>query len=236
MSSGFRPLLDTMVAVFLIATLGAVSWLDRIAPKVMTNKGKEFPPTKPEVVTKPPLMRLAVIRGTFDDMGRLHETLGPGDRFEEVTEEALRDPSVSTRFDAIFLTCDDHSKAPQGPPLGPALREFVTRGGTLYASDLRFDDLKAAFPEFIDAKSVTQGVKKESLRASVSDPGLRDVLGPELPLHFDLDGWRPAAFGGRGGDRLPRRFGAHHSRRNNQRSPDGEIQLWQRVGIIHLVS
>ena len=197
MSNGPRVLLDTLVAAFLVAALGAVSWLDRIAPKAVIQ-ALEVSKAETEQVTRPPLVRLAVIRGTFDDMGRLLETLGPGYRFEEVAEETLRQASFSTRFDAVFLTCDDHSKAPAGPPLGPALREFVTRGGTLYASDLRFDDLKAAFPEFIDANSVTQGIKQESLKAAVSDPGLRDVLGPELPLHFDLDGWRPAAFGGPG--------------------------------------
>ena len=197
MSRGPRLLLDTLVAAFLIGALGAVSLFDRIAPKVPLNN-TDATTVSPGDVSRRPLVRLAVIRGTFDDMGRLLETLGPGYRFEEVAEETLRDPSISTRFDAVFLTCDDHSKAPVGAPLGPSLREFVTRGGTLYASDLRFDDLKAAFPEFVDANSVTQGVKQDSLKAAVTDPGLRDVLGAELPLHFDLDGWRPAAFGGPG--------------------------------------
>ena len=196
MSSGPRVLLDTLAAVFLVVALGVVSVFDRIGPGTSPNPHPG--PIPGGEVVRPPLVRMAVIKGSFDDMGKLLETLGPGYRFEEVAEKTLLDPAISTRFDAVFLTCDDHSKAPPDLPLGPAIREFVTKGGTLYASDLRFDDLKVAFPEFIDANSVTQGVKQESLKAAVSDLGLRDVLGADLPLHFDLDGWRPAAFGGPG--------------------------------------
>ncbi len=81
------------------------------------------------------------------------------------------------------------------PGLAAALRAFVTNGGTLYASDLRFDTLAAAFPEAVDAVAVAQGLK-QNLRAAVVSPELRDLIGDEMPLHFDLDGWRPAAFRG----------------------------------------
>jgi hypothetical protein len=197
MSSAGRVTLDVSVAALLAAALGSVSWFDRAAPTIV-KQNPDVTRTRPEEITRPPIVRLAVIRGTFDDMGDLLKTLGPGYRFEEIAESALRDPSVTTRFDAIFLTCDDRTHPPSGPPLGSALRGYVTNGGILYASDLRFEDLKDAFPEFIDANCVTQGKKQAGLEATVTDSGLRDVLGSVLPLHFDLDGWRPAAFGGRG--------------------------------------
>jgi len=47
----------------------------------------------------------------------------------------------------------------------------------------------------VDAEAVSQGVQ-QNLRAQVVFPEMRDVLGSEMPLHFDLDGWRPAAFRG----------------------------------------
>ena len=79
--------------------------------------------------------------------------------------------------------------------LPDTLRKFVEQGGALYASDLRFDTLAAAFPEYVDEMAVAQGIKQD-FDARVLDADLRAILGDKMPLHFDLEGWRPAAFGG----------------------------------------
>ena len=71
----------------------------------------------------------------------------------------------------------------------------LSGGGTLYASDLRYDALASAFPEFVDPASVAQGIPQD-LRGEVTSPELRDLLGPAIMLHFKSDRWRPAAFRG----------------------------------------
>jgi hypothetical protein len=73
------------------------------------------------------------------------------------------------------------------------LRDFVSEGGTLYASDLHFDVLVIAFPEFIDDHAVGRGAV-QAVKARVVDEGLRRQLGNEISLRFDMPEWRPAAF------------------------------------------
>src|SRR5206468_1367774 len=121
---------------------------------------------------------------------KLLQTLGEGYQYKTVDEATLNDPAECKKYNAIFLTCaqadggEGAAGRPAAPPgLAASLKEFVTQGGTLYASDLRYDILKAAFPEFVDHKAVVQG-EQQSIVASVVAPDLREVLGNEMPLHF----------------------------------------------------
>ncbi len=158
--------------------------------------------TKKEVVAKPieskekiGKKKLAVTSDKFDAVGGMLDGLGAGYEYEVIEEAALRDPAALAEFQAVFLTCAEGDEAPDDPALSKSLRDFVAAGGTLYASDLRFDLVAAAFPEFVDRPSVAQGLRQE-LRASVVAPELKQVIGDEVKLHFWLDGWRPAAFKG----------------------------------------
>ena len=112
-----------------------------------------------------------------------------------IDNETLTEPTALARFEAVFLTCAaiDAAEAPRNLP--KAIHEYVSRGGTLYASDLRFDTVAEAFPEFVDRAAIAQGISQD-LRAEVTSPELRDLLGPEIVLHFGEKGWRPAAFRG----------------------------------------
>src|SRR5207245_2294225 len=82
------------------------------------------------------------------------------------------------------------------PELNASIRLFVQNGGTLYASDLRFDVLRGAFPELIDNTAARAGREKQKILAKIHDPGLQDALGKkqEVELEFESPGWRPAAF------------------------------------------
>lgn len=142
-----------------------------------------------EVVSEPP--RIAVTTPRFDDMGKLLESLGNGYRFETVSLTELVHPDRLAEFDVVFLTCTEPNAVP--PTLSHKLRDFVASGGTLYASDLLFDVVGQAFPEFVDETSIAQGTA-QAVVAEVVDAGLQNSVGAEMELHFDLDGWRPAAF------------------------------------------
>lgn len=140
-------------------------------------------------------LRLGVSPRRFDDMGKLLTELGKGFEFTEVTEADLRRPEELKKFDVLFLTCAPTPDA-SDIPRNQALRQFVERGGTLYASDLRFDALRGpgAFPEYIDQAAIKPGRAGQTVSAQITEPGLKEVMGSEVKLTFDKPGWRPAAF------------------------------------------
>ena len=174
MVSSMRICVDAAFAVLLAAVLLGVYMADRRSASTgPVDPGAGGDPTAE--VPAPVPIKLAVTPAGFDDMGKLLGTLGDGYRFEVVEEKTLVDPAACARFDAIFLTCAEAGGtggAAGSPRLAPAIREFVNNGGTLYASDLRFDTLAAAFPELVDAEAVAQGLKQD-LRAEVVAPELR---------------------------------------------------------------
>jgi hypothetical protein len=192
-----RRLIDAGVLGGLVLAVLIVIALDRLlptqaAPVVVAQ------PTPSKAPSQARALRLAVTpsrvdeNGTWDDMAKLLTTLGKGYQFTTVTEAQLLDPKRFESFDVLFLTC-----APGGtePALVSNLSTFVSKGGTLYASDWRYDCIAATFPSFVAERLRHEGTA-QSVQARVVDPGLRDLLGPTVPLRFDLDRWKPAAFGG----------------------------------------
>jgi hypothetical protein len=141
---------------------------------------------------RPKHLRLAVTPKHCDDMGSLLDTLGDGFRYTNIDKKALKSLEKLRQFDVVFLTCSyDES---WGSETSDVLREYVTGGGTLYASDLRYSLVIAAFPEFASNDRVVPGVQQR-LDATVTDPELKRHLGHGiLPLRFDMDAWQPAYF------------------------------------------
>ncbi|MCI0681481.1 MAG: hypothetical protein L0Y71_05205 [Gemmataceae bacterium] len=162
-----------------------------------------------KVATRP--LRLAVTDSQkdkdgriWDDMGKLLSSLGEGYQFTQFHARQLLDGKKMADFDVLFLTCAPGGADPifDGTPLRvePAfaenLRNFVAQGGTLYASDWRYDALEAAFPDVASLRLKDDG-RAQSVTADVVDPGLRDMLQLDtVPLNFDLDKWKTAAFAG----------------------------------------
>lgn len=128
----------------------------------------------------------------WDDMGRLLDEMGEGYQHDVITTQTiLQNPALLEQYDVLFLTC-----APRGgAELKDALFGYVSRGGTLYASDWRFDAVAAAFPEYVDRRALGQGTEQH-VQAEVVDPSLRELVGPDISLRFDLPSWKTAAFAG----------------------------------------
>ncbi|MFO0901513.1 MAG: hypothetical protein U0939_00855 [Pirellulales bacterium] len=175
---------------------------------------KQVEQTKEEETTTPvKRLRLAVTPAHFDDMGRLLRELGEGYAYDEIPLDALLDLEQLQPYDVVFLTCGGSPehwlgeavgvgnrnsrvytiKPDVGERLRKTLRAYVENGGTLYASDWRFQELLIAFPDLVDRSSVVVG-GEQRLDAEVVDEGLRDLLGSTVPLNFDQPGWYPAAF------------------------------------------
>jgi hypothetical protein len=138
-------------------------------------------------------LRLAVTPARYDDMGKLLDGLGEGYKYVNIGTTDLNNVKKLAEFDVLFLTCAPSSY--QDLRLATALRHYVERGGTLYASDLRFDVLARAFPEYADrAQFNRRGAGSQRVIARVVNPGLREVLGDKIHLNLNAGGWRPAGF------------------------------------------
>lgn len=83
--------------------------------------------------------------------------------------------------DLLFLNCGTHDT------IDPArLRDFVERGGCLYASDLTSAVLSRAFP---DQFQFTGTGSAGEVGAEVVDEELEGVIGGLVDITFDMGGW-----------------------------------------------
>ena len=202
----WRLVVDAAAIAGLILALALIYLWDR---NHAAEAGSAPPPTP---------LRLAVTPREYDDMGKLLDTLGRGYQHQDIPHDDLLDPARLAEFDVVFLTCGgvptpwvgmrvgeserDGAGMFQARPdivrkLHDSLREYVGKGGTLYVSDLQFQLLELAFPEFIDSHNVAEGAV-QMVHAEVVDPGLQRRLGQTIQLRFDKVAWRPAAFRGPG--------------------------------------
>lgn len=142
----------------------------------------------PKPRAKPRPLRLAVTPRQFDDMGRLLDQLGEGYKYDPLDYPDLGNLDTLKQYDVIFLNCGG------GTIAGEHLRSFVGEGGTLYASDLQYGAVAGAFPEHVRGFHQPAAFRGH-VKADVVDPGLKDLLGARIDLHFDITG-EPATFGG----------------------------------------
>jgi hypothetical protein len=220
---GLLPLAwDVGLALSLLVALAVVFAIDRsTVPPPADKQDQEVvvqqtaPPIEVQPVRR---LRLGVTPDPpqFDDMGRLLTALGEGYKYQAFPLEEITLPKTLAELNVVFLTCSGVPQSWLSQRMGKGeraglevytpnekvldevketLRNFVSRGGTLYASDLHYVVIAHCFPEFVDMRKVNEG-KVQTLTAEVVDPGLKEVIGPQLPLSFDQPGWRPAAFRG----------------------------------------
>jgi hypothetical protein len=222
------PLLrDGAIAASLCVALALVYIVDRVTGAndntgddastevtVTEGGGKKVVPGK----VRP--LRIAVTNNehSFDDVGKLLDTLGSGYKYTAIKLEDLLDSKRMEDFDIVFITCEAVPKvwtsqavtggannqyvtarkwnADKQRDLKLSLRRYVEKGGTVYASDWAYAILEGAFREQADKKLFIPG-GKQKLKADIVDEELKELFGPEIELNFDLGSWIPAAFSGR---------------------------------------
>ncbi len=214
MSKSRTVAFDGGVGIALAVALGLVFLADRGGPAPQPAPVQVTPQTEPAPLAPP--LRLAVTPRQYDDMGKLLTALGSGFAHTEIPLEALEDVSKLVNYDVVFFTCGTDAPAwLSNTNLGAgdrpgvhiakwnddvlerireALRAYVGRGGTLYASDWRLNLIHLCFPELFDGDDIVEGAA-QTLQADVVDDGLRDAFGAsKVELKFDLPGWKPARF------------------------------------------
>ena len=220
-----QTILDTSLALSLLLALLLVSAVDRFRSPARAKEDSLKPPIVSTSVERTPTpvptsrpMRIGVTpaRPEFDDMGSLLKSLGEGYKYRVFPLEDLGNLGKISEYSIIFLTCSGVPEAWVKDRMGRAMRDnmievtlddatmkpvyenlrtYVSRGGTLYVSDLHFGLVAKAFPELVDFRKIGTG-RKQTIVAEVIDPGLRELIGSRLSLQFDQSEWRPAAFAG----------------------------------------
>jgi hypothetical protein len=136
--------------------------------------------------------RLAVTPVGSDDIGQVLRQLGTGyDQFTDIGIDALGDERAIKAFSVIFINCGG---LPTADNVNPTLRNFVDRGGTIYASCYQFPAVAYAFPESMPKSQ--RIFNPQRVRASVVDKGLINLLGKTVELDFNTT-WMPADFYGK---------------------------------------
>ena len=210
--------IDGAIAAALVASLGLVFMFE---PPAKPTETVTLEPPTPEIDSVPKIktLRLAVTPeiAEFDNMGRLLDTLGEAYTYRPMPFDDLLDASKLEPFDIVFLTCSGLPENWLGAASGgerrgrtlyvmneetfarakECLRRFVSKGGTLYASDMQFSIISHCFPEFVDTVALASGAP-QTVQAEVQDPALREILGATIDLTFDQEGWAAASFSGPG--------------------------------------
>ena len=183
-------------------------------PTVVIDVGE---PVEVQPTTTPKTLKLGVMKGTFDDIGKLLETLGKGYAFDTLDLRDLESPKTLSKYDVIFVACGYSPEAWLGTPSGEptqrnaklytfdktiaktireAILQYTANGGIIYASDWRRTLISLTFPE-MTMRTNLEGGKAQHATASVVDKGLAANIGDTIDLNFDLKGWQPAAFQGK---------------------------------------
>ncbi len=153
--------------------------------------------------------KIAVLAGTWDDLGGLLENLGlQYDFFNDDGDEGadgaivdlLSDPTRLQGYDILFAECGGTvGWLPQdAPAVMPNVKDFVLRGGSLYMSDYAWVLGEWSFPDKVDwydnddpagmgQQDSPQVIPSDlNVTATVSDGNLANYLGKTtLPITFD---------------------------------------------------
>ena len=139
-------------------------------------------------------LKLAVVDGDWDSIEEILDYLGfPYDFYTASAGEALvSDPTALAPYDAIFLNCGASYDLWSGAAT-TGLRDYAFGGGKVYASDWAYIMIERAFPDMIHFVDEELGGPKvgqaDTVKGEILDPALKDVMGDEVDLYYQLGAW-----------------------------------------------
>lgn len=136
--------------------------------------------------------RIMVSPPEYDDVREVLLRLGgPNSNVRQLTEvemEQLRYPAFLSSTELLFLNCKDMEDSVAADKVRCArIRDFVSGGGTLYASDWASDVVAAAFGDLVEFGP--RDGETGTVSAKISDHYLARRLGNSIRLNFDAGGW-----------------------------------------------
>lgn len=215
--------------------------------------------------------RIAVADGNYDDIQGILSDLGydfdffwnhpawvtpPDDGIWRLFELAASGKARLFSYDIVFVNCGTGEWLFLEPENVALMREYVAGGGRLYVSDLSYDLVERAFPEYIEffgdddednAAQVGPDLSSTTLDATVRDAGLAAWLatrdcGAGGRIDTATNTLKLGGLGrhaGRRGHpaRRDRQGLGGRGRRDLRDGPvDGELRPRERDGAVHLVS
>lgn len=120
--------------------------------------------------------RIRVIPGSYDDIASVLKSLDL--KHEIMSDNGVLTPAVLDSTDILFVAC---SAEPQCNPSD--VRNFVSKGGALYISDLSSSFLEKVFPEKAQFGIVEYD---ENVEVDIKDPGLMEIVGRSVKLHMNI--------------------------------------------------
>lgn len=136
-----------------------------------------------------PSRNVAVTPPYWDQMQDVLDVMGY--EYTEIPLVTLTDLIALQAYDVVFLNCAPVYQ-PVGDTFGP-IREFVSQGGAVYASDFAFEYIEGAFPDYADfGGHIGPG---QTTTGNILDEGLKAYIGVEtMPIVYDLGGWVPITY------------------------------------------
>jgi len=129
-------------------------------------------------------LKIAVTEIGFDDMGSILEKLDY--TYILIDDDEISDYEVLRKYNVLFINCGTGGDPDENKE---SLRKFVQKGGILYVSDLSAPQISTAFPGFI--KFSSGGVVDQWINAKVTNQELREIIGSNIKIYFDMDNWTP---------------------------------------------
>lgn len=129
--------------------------------------------------------RYLVTPSGYDDIGAVLDSLGQGFEHGRVSFDELQHPQALDGCEVLFVNCSPEATG-VSEPVAAAIRKFVERGGSLYASDWAGALIDRAFPGVL--RFDTTGAA-ERVPCRVVDPGLAAIIGDSIDITFEIDAW-----------------------------------------------
>jgi len=132
--------------------------------------------------------KIAVTPKGYDDIGQVLREMGSGYEHKQIKFKELSDLNSLLRYQITFINCAHKLRELQSKSeVATTIRQYVERGGIVYASDWAGFIIQDAFPEYLRLASDRGGA--QVVEATVVDQGLASVVGSKLSLHFNADQW-----------------------------------------------
>lgn len=132
-------------------------------------------------------LKILVTYPKYDDIGQVFQQFGYD--FDETSFNSLSTFDLSS-YHILAINCSNIPDIITDQKLLDNIREFVQKGGTLYASDYAYSVVKDGFPGSIFFPSAPKIGHAQTIDAEVVDQELIAYLGTSaVSIKFDLGGW-----------------------------------------------
>ena len=139
-------------------------------------------------------LKLAVVDGDYDSIEEILDYLGfPYDFYTADAGAGLvSNAEAIAPYDAVFLNCGGAYSGWSAAAM-TGLRSYAMAGGKVYASDWAYITIERAFPDMVRFYGEPNGSPTigsvAMVTGAVIDPALREVMGKEVELYYQLPAW-----------------------------------------------